>query len=200
MTYDLTIERIEEIETDPDAVKAALAKVQAAGHRMHDDLSSDAARDEMIAALIELYQAEPAEFELTAGSMTDCLNAMDRLGMIELDAVAPKLPTAAEFGVEPGMWSYDEGDEVPGPIAAYLAAMATATAAQAEEPAGIPAYKLRTNDGWLVTEAEIRSALTAHAAPRPTAPSPVTEPDYFWWPHWLDFLRLAADHGGFRVH
>lgn len=210
MTYNLSIERLDEIETDPDAAKAALARVHIAGHDLRAAIgrpSHDAAQAAMIGALIGLYEADPGEMELTAGSMTDALNAMDRLGMLatyddgKLIKHCPvPFPKQEDFGVTPEMWQYDDGDEPPAPIGAYLAAMSKCAAAQADQPNGIPLYKLQTNDDWLVTPDEIRAALAAHAAPRRPGPSPVTEPDYFWWPYWLRFLERAADHGGFRVH
>lgn len=91
---------------------------------------------------------------------------------------------------------------------------------------GIPAYKLSSNDGWVVTSAEIAGALRIASA-RPAPPdheshepteevlhslgfevvSPgrnalLTMPINSWeaeWNQWLRFMRLAAGRGGFIV-
>lgn len=208
MTYNMTIERADEIDVDEHAVNTALAEVHAAGHRMHAAIGRhdyDQLLAAMQTAIVRLYEASPTEFELTAGSMTDALNAMDRLGMLAthpdghlVDAAPTPFPRQQDFGVEPDMWDYAEGDEVPAPIVAFEQAFSAVSDAQAEKPNGIPLYKLRTNDLWLVTPDEIRAALVAHLEAGLAVPA-VPEPDYFWWPHWLAFLELAAEHGGIRV-
>jgi hypothetical protein len=62
---------------------------------------------------------------------------------------------------------------------------------------GIPAFKLRTNDRWLVTVAEIDEALAAYARV-PAALRAVLETGPKWTA-WLAWLAVARDHGGFEA-
>jgi hypothetical protein len=67
-------------------------------------------------------------------------------------------------------------------------------------PAGLPAYKLSSNDGWLVLPEEIRPALELYRAlnePERRVAAAGVELDY--WREWIAFLERAAAHGGFRV-
>jgi hypothetical protein len=67
-------------------------------------------------------------------------------------------------------------------------------------PAGLPAYKLSSNDGWLVLPEEIRPALDLYRAltePEKRVAAAGVELDY--WREWIAFLDRAAAHGGFRV-
>ena len=60
----------------------------------------------------------------------------------------------------------------------------------------IPRHKLWTNDGWLITPAELDAALSrapTTALDRRQRPIP-------WWRQWLDYLDGARGHGGIRVH
>lgn len=201
MTYVMTIENADEVPVDDAERAEAIEQVRQAGHQMHACMGTvkhDEAQQAMVAALVRLYLAERTRFELSGGSMTHALNFMDRFDMIDLDAVHPQFPRQQDYAITPEMWDYPEDGEVPEPLAAYQRAHRAATDAQAEKPAGIPLYKLQTNDEWLVTSDEIRAALTARAAAAELTPAR-PEPDTFWWPHWLAFLELAADHGGFRV-
>ncbi|MGC1214632.1 MAG: hypothetical protein WA890_25665 [Micromonospora sp.] len=62
---------------------------------------------------------------------------------------------------------------------------------------GIPAFKLRSNDRWLVTTREIDEALSAYAkAPPEQRASLESDPT---WVSWLQWLSLAREHGGFEA-
>lgn len=66
------------------------------------------------------------------------------------------------------------------------------------EAPGIPAFKFSSNDGWLVQPDECKSAIRQWE--RNGSPVPrhdAWEADY--WMKWIAYLKLAADHGGFRV-
>jgi hypothetical protein len=62
---------------------------------------------------------------------------------------------------------------------------------------GIPAFKLRTNDRWLVTVREIDEALTAYAK------APIDQRASLEvglkWASWLQWLAIARERGGFEV-
>lgn len=62
---------------------------------------------------------------------------------------------------------------------------------------GIPAFKLRSNDRWLVTTREIEEALAAYARV-PAALRAVLETGPKW-AAWLAWLAVARDHGGFEA-
>jgi hypothetical protein len=62
---------------------------------------------------------------------------------------------------------------------------------------GIPAFKLRSNDRWLVTVQEIDGALAAYQkAPADLRVELETEPK---WVAWLAWLAVARHHGGFEA-
>lgn len=71
----------------------------------------------------------------------------------------------------------------------------------APEAPAICAWKLGSNDGWLVTPIECLGAIKAwesHGSPNPLAEDgEAAEANY--WNQWIDFLRRAAVNGGFRV-
>lgn len=70
-----------------------------------------------------------------------------------------------------------------------------------QPPVGIPSYKLCSNDQWLVTPNEIRAALAAYELNGP-ADDERFEDEYEReeWDEWLHFMKVSAEHGGFRVH
>lgn len=62
---------------------------------------------------------------------------------------------------------------------------------------GIPAFKLRSNDRWLVTVREIDEALAAYArVPAEQRASLETDSR---WAAWLQWLALARERGGFEA-
>lgn len=62
---------------------------------------------------------------------------------------------------------------------------------------GIPAFKLRSNDRWLVTVREIDEALAAYAeVPADRRAALESDPK---WADWLRWLALARQHGGFEA-
>jgi hypothetical protein len=72
---------------------------------------------------------------------------------------------------------------------------------------GIPAHKLGSNDGWLVTPAECQGALEAweqyvddeHEGDYAAAAEVMDPNEPGYWLRWIQFLRVASDSGGFRV-
>lgn len=62
---------------------------------------------------------------------------------------------------------------------------------------GIPAFKLRSNDRWLVTPREIDEALSAYAEVAPEHRASLeSDPK---WVSWLRWLSIARDRGGFEA-
>ncbi|MEU8077197.1 hypothetical protein AB0B31_17310 [Catellatospora citrea] len=62
---------------------------------------------------------------------------------------------------------------------------------------GIALFKLRSNDGWLVTVDEIEEALTAYEAV-PAADRVLMEATEKW-AAWVEWLRVTRHHGGFTT-
>jgi hypothetical protein len=62
---------------------------------------------------------------------------------------------------------------------------------------GIPAFKLLSNDRWLITTTEIDEALDAYTRTPPGLRAELeTDPK---WLAWLRWLAVARDHGGFTT-
>lgn len=141
------------------------------------------------------------DYRFNASSMGPAKAAMDRLGMLSHDHEAP-WPRLEDFGLTTAEVYAAQGPgapERPETVRAYLAAQAAAFEWQAEQPTGIPEYKIgHGNDGWLVTPAEIRAALTALEG-QPESAKAGTMAEEPRWDEWIDYLRRAEAHGGFRV-
>lgn len=157
-------------------------------------------------------------FRLNIWGMQVCRGAMWDRNMVTDDTPEDAFPQPESYGLDD--WP-DYEDEWPDDSkeAKFLAKVEEHLAKSPEEP-GIPLYKLGSNDGWLVTEEDCAGALTKlrdWAKGRATNPNDdaeveaiMVEPPIYqfddgpgpveWWSEWVDFLRLAATHGGFKVH
>ncbi|WP_271189397.1 hypothetical protein [Dactylosporangium matsuzakiense] len=62
---------------------------------------------------------------------------------------------------------------------------------------GIPAFKLRSNDRWVVTSREIDEALLAYASVPPEQRASLEADPR--WASWLQWLVLARERGGFEA-
>jgi hypothetical protein len=201
MTYNMEIAGEGDPVSDADVHKA-LGMIQAAKRRRLNaasDVGHKAATRAMTAGLIALYKAHPNRFELTAGSMVDARIIMADFGMLDVETQQGRFPNYRECGVTDQMIrdaAGEDGRETP-ELDRYHAARDTVLEAQAENPVGIPQYKLLDNSGWLVTPDEITSALGAY---RTAVGDGAEQSARFWWPYWIAFLERAAHHGGFRVH
>lgn len=80
---------------------------------------------------------------------------------------------------------------------AYLESLDSITSPHGDGPPGIPLHKVDgSNDGWLVTEQEIRDALAViDATGTPELEGRMVE----FWTRWVEFLRAASTQGGFRT-
>ncbi|WP_328404031.1 hypothetical protein OHS70_34340 [Streptomyces sp. NBC_00390] len=139
-------------------------------------------------------------FRLGAFQGATVIDAMTNFGMVT-DVPAPAWPRMADFGLT-GEELY-LGDEATAEQKAALdklrAALIEARDWAEPEPAGIPGFKLRYNEGRLITPAELGAALTAYEA-HPhydIAEMPVGD---LTWGRWTAFMRRARDLGGIRVH
>lgn len=93
----------------------------------------------------------------------------------------------------------------------YKRAVAEYLAATPPGGRGIPAHKLASNDGWIVTPEEIRQALSvygdiraAHGAAHERILFKMLESeDPGWvklWDEWIEWITEARKYEGFRVH
>lgn len=131
-----------------------------------------------------LGRAERYYFRLNIWGMERCRQLMSEAGML----CTPERPTSEDWQSIP---DYDEDDSDGG--AAYREANDKLCREHRGECPGIPIHKFGSNDGWWVTPAEIRAALAnaeGYAAPV----------EVEWWGDWIEYLKGAIDHDGFRVH
>lgn len=160
-----------------------------------------AAQAEVDTAYVALDAARRTYFRLNVWGMGIARESMYTLAMLDVDASSPDWPEREDFGVDDQVWNAYDGDEpgedAPEGIRRFHAAQEAALAAHPEPAVGICAFKLGSNDGWLVTPAELDAALAIydkHATGGGNVPS------HEWWSEWIDYLRRAATRGGFRVH
>ena len=140
-------------------------------------------------------------------TMSRVIDAMDELGMIQM-ADSPTWPKPEDHGLtHRDVWQWEDEDarpNAPEPVRAFLDAHDRARDGAPENTTGIAIYKLGSNDGWLVTEVELRAALKSWdaAAPEQQAAAAVRAQlrDAERWPAWIAYMRTAAACGGFRVY
>lgn len=146
--------------------------------------------------------AQRSHFALPNWLMENAVTMMAAFGMIDFTREYRTLPAPADFGltedeIAEALDRMDSGEiaELPAGVREYEAAHAEVLDSTVEAPAGIPFYKLEYHEGRLVTPTEIDAALAA-AGPDVHDAHPEVE----WWPIWMDWLRYARVHGGFRVN
>lgn len=141
----------------------------------------------------EAYVAvtDPGYFSLNMRGMGSYRDVMLALGMAH-ESASP---------VQSYEWSDlpDHDDDE----AAYYEAADRLTGQHPGDYPTIPSFKFSTNDGWWVTPEECAAAVAqwdAQGIPAdlPTAQRLIVEEAY--WGRWIEYLRLAAQHDGFRVH
>lgn len=152
--------------------------------------------------------ADTGYYCLNVWGMRRCRKLMLNFNMV-CGGDHPSWPKMGEYGITDESAAYDEmylhredpDDERVSPeVRAYLEAREAVASHHPEDKTGIPIFKFCSNDGWLVTEDECRQALEAFALTGVDASAVEYEDETVpWWPSWLNFLRLASVHGGFRV-
>lgn len=173
----------------------------------------------------DMYSNDGEEryFRYNIWGMGEARNALDALGMLDI-AFRPTWPEAKDFGFEvaangrvPELCGLVEaldaqrGDrECPAGtdpdawarMLAYQDANTGLVDGEAETPAGIPAFKLGSNDGWLVTPREIESALAALGDRDQEAVAEITGLDNEGVGYFMDFVGYLRDcrGSGFRVY
>ena len=139
-------------------------------------------------------------FRFAYTALPRTLDAMKNFGML-VELPVPSYPELSTYGLagvdlRPGT-KYDES--TANRVAEFRTAYRAVKDASETVPTGIPRYKIDSNDGFLVTVAEITAALTTYDAHPGVAIAemPVGDPT---WGTWIAFLRQAQAHGGLRTH
>jgi hypothetical protein len=160
----------------------------------------------------------PDYFRMTVWSMAATRNAMSELGMLDLEMDWPNWPEPEDFGFNEEPHRYDQnGSEIQYPAGSSEERFLRDydRLAYSDRGACIPFLKLVTNDGWLVTPEEIQRSLAIYDRLEGLVPVATgcvgrdhresvgprsRDPELEWWSEWIEWLRQAAEHGGFYVY
>ncbi|WNT44968.1 hypothetical protein SEA_ABBYDAISY_75 [Arthrobacter phage AbbyDaisy] len=135
---------------------------------------------------------DPGYFRLNGHGMWRYLEVMLALGMAH-DHASPEIDWAS-------LPDYDDGED------AYYEASDKLTGIHPGDDPTIPTFKFSSNDGWYVSPDECRASVSAWDArqteglPADLADDLRSITDTSYWGKWINYLRLAADNQGFRVH
>ncbi|MGG8408242.1 hypothetical protein ACM614_17380 [Streptomyces sp. 12297] len=194
MGYDMYIENAPD-----DAERAALAKAEEAlkeARKTGGDVG---------AAYEALDAANLSYFRFSIGSMGAARHLMTGLAMLSPEE-EPEWPEIKEKGFSEAMEALRND---PDDAAARKTVQDVMDRAEGVHEAirtadpdgpGIAAYKLTSNDGWLVTPRELDAALKAYES-APSEDRAAAEDEFGpYWTAWIEFLTRAQGRGGFRVH
>lgn len=152
-----------------------------------------------------------AYFGLTISSMGLTLELMERCGMVYPSEPEGQYPLPSSYGLDPEKYFRDDPETMASAErAAYEADKLRYLASGVIERPGIAEHKLSSNDGWVVTPMECRSAVLTWEAwcvsdghpldQLPTAPNWHGElVELSWWTTWINWLDTASTHEGFLV-
>ncbi|MEU9291299.1 hypothetical protein AB0D57_43445 [Streptomyces sp. NPDC048275] len=206
MGYDMYLVRSPEGE---DAAYEAASRSFDAAVEHRDGLDLPYGHPEYQAVQVKVTSAYDAmeavrttHFYLTTWAMSECRALMDHFGML-VAAQPPDRPAPEEYGTTAGEAVLaPAGNAAPAQVQRYRKALEERLSWAPPQPEGIAAHKLGGDEGWTVTPGEIHAALTAYEASRATNPALLSEviEDADWWPEWIDYLKHAARHGGFRTY
>lgn len=172
-----------------EAASTEFSKAVAARDKLErGSAAAEAAQTIVMAQMNEMSEAQAYYFRLNIWGMSDTVDVMVAHGML----CQPEKPSHAEWDALPP-YDNDHPDANGGPE--HQAAHDVLARAHRGECPGIPIHKFCSNDGWIVTPAEIRAALAQ--ADRVSEPA-IAIPE--WWEDWLNWMKLAADHDGFEVY
>lgn len=206
MGYDMYLVRSPEGE-DAAYEAASRAFDSAVKHRDGLNLPYDhpehrAAQETVTRAYDAMEAVRTTHFHLTTWAMSECRALMDHFGML-VTAQPPCRPAPAAHKTACGQSALaPAGKTAAVQLQQYRQALEEQLSWAPPQSAGIAAHKLGGNEGWTVTPGEIHAALAAYATSRATDPALLSEviEDADWWPGWIDYLKHAADHGGFRTY
>ncbi|WP_331732674.1 hypothetical protein [Streptomyces sp. NBC_00989] len=168
----------------------------------YDHPQYQALQVEVARAYDAMEAVRTTHFHLTTWAMSECRALMDHFGMLAA-AQPPDRPAPEEYGTTPGeAVPAPAGGAAPVAVQRYRKALEARLSWTPPQPEGITAHKLGGDEGWTVTPGEIHTALTAYETSRAANPALLSEviEDADWWPAWIDYLKHAAGHGGFRTY
>lgn len=161
---------------DCAAARGRLTACRKAGNLCAHEPDCEATLYRLLARAAADRPGEDNPWQFRHRKLTDINDKMRRTGM-----GYPAQPTPWESGTADDQVEHDDtwrAQTVPG------------------RP-GIPAFKLLSNDRWLITTKEIDEALDAYTrAPDTVRADLETDPT---WQAWLRWLTVARDHGGFET-
>ncbi|MCW8103542.1 hypothetical protein [Streptomyces tauricus] len=168
----------------------------------HGHPEYQAAQAEVIRAYDAMESVRTTLFYLTTWAMSECRALMDHFGML-VAAQPPDRPAPESYGTTSGEAVLaPAGDAAPVQVQQFRKSLDERLSWTPPQPQGIAAHKLGGDEGWTVTPGEIRAALAAYETGRATNPALLSEviEDVNWWPDWIDYLKHAATHDGFRTY
>lgn len=185
-----------------------------------------AALDAAEAASVEARKTDKEYFRLNNQGMGLYATAMDHLGMLQHGEPRPAWPDADDIQEEEWDALYDLKESRIKALARNAQGGAVPEAEPGSEPVrkalsdyvdavigvllwaptpvtGINAFKFSSNDGWVVTPAEIHAALETYRGHTEDAVQEalgsVGATNLNHWMTWITFLDYAEQQGGFRV-
>lgn len=175
----------------------------------------EAAQQKVDAAYEALQATDVSYFRLNIHGMGVYRTVMDALGMLVTGYPQPSFPELpdgvtwedVDAAVEEANPGAGDGLPVKAAAAVYVKELDAHLAWHPEPASGIAAHKFGSNDGWLVTPAEIEAALAAyrtHSAPQVMTLLGAALGDegdsHSYWIEWITYLERARVRGGFKVH
>jgi hypothetical protein len=164
-----------------------------------------------------MQQADRSYFRLNMGGMARFGDVMMHLGMIQGVHQPYPFPDAPEnvdndfyeqvYAIKDDLAAGKSQDTLPAsPVAlAYAQALYALLSWTPAAPTGMADFKFGSNDGWVVTPAEITAALTTyrqHTGDTVRAAldkAGISEQGQEHWVRWIGYLVYAESHGGFLV-
>jgi hypothetical protein len=198
MGYDMYTVQEADAE-EKTAVETALAATRALPNPFALTEGSDeytAAKKAYDEAWAAYDAAQKSYFRLNIWGMSIARDLMNTVGMLT-DEPMPEFPDMDNYGLDE--YPDEDSENLTSAERDYLIAQRGALSHEPPIVSGIPVYKLCSNEGWLVTEAQCAVALSKwNAAPNEVRVA--VEMKAEWWPSWITFLGHSKDRGGFRVH
>jgi hypothetical protein len=194
---DVTLTRMEvqvgidcSLMTKPEAVRDAYQRYRQLLEKRRDagvDVVHDPLVTQCSQELRDLERQYHTAFSASWAGWRHFLTAMHERGMLANVAPAPQPDLAAHGYDGPCAVEVLIDPAAPKVVRDLVAAWLE----QAPGQPGIAIFKLLSNDFWIVTSDEARSALEILGSqPAPNLPG---------WEGWIAFLRQAIDHDGFHV-
>ncbi|MEU4620559.1 hypothetical protein AB0G04_11355 [Actinoplanes sp. NPDC023801] len=161
---------------DCAAARSRLTACQQAGPLCAHEPDCEAALYRLLARAAADRPGEDNPWEFRYRKFADINEKMERAGM--------------GYPAQPRTWDSGDENDRPGNDDDWRAQTVPGRL-------GIPAFKLLSNDRWLITAKEIDEALDAYTR-TPDGLRTELETDQKWQ-DWLRWLAVARDHGGFEA-